>query len=185
MTAISRWMDRVLLVILGMLIVIDGCLFIYVRANYPTDDPRVLYRFANESGPVAPPAGFTSKGVRASVETANATGWAIRYAALHCGYCRKDEPLWNPLKTDLQRLGYSVIVIVPHAEDEFPTSSLLGASQEVYVDMEWIRHFRLESTPTLLIFDAKRGLIWSHEGTLNPADPARAITTINYWMRNR
>ena len=84
-------------------------------------------------------------------------------------------------------MGYRVIVVVPTARDEYPnnTETPIGAQQESYINMEWIKQFRLTMTPTLLIFDPHQGLIWSHQGMLEPSDQTAAIRAIKFWKEEK
>jgi len=90
---------------------------------------------------------------------------------------------WHPLSTTLQQLGYQVIILVPAAKDEYPkgAETPVGAPQESYVNLEWIRKFRLTKTPTLLIFNPRQELIWAHQGVLSSNDSISAIKTVKSW----
>jgi thioredoxin-related protein len=84
------------------------------------------------------------------------------------------------LAEELKKMGYQIIIVVPAPENEYSNNSQIpqGAPQESYVDMEWVKQFRLTVTPTLLVFDHAKGLIWSHEGVLDNGDPSAVIRKI-------
>ena len=178
----STWIDYGVATLLGLMIVADAAMYLHMRTLTGREDQNLalLSRFPGKQGISSPPDGFTSEGMRVEITPKTQLGWAVRYASPGCEYCREDEHLWSQLSSKLQQLHYQVIVIVPNARDEFPNDSETpkGALQEAFVNMEWIRQFRLSSTPTLLIVDRNQGLIWSRQGTLNPADPSSAVRAI-------
>jgi hypothetical protein len=177
----SKWIHRLVIIVLGLVIVWDGCLFLYVKtvAGRATQDSDLLYRSNETHRLTIPPDGFTSNDLKADVNTSGKPGWIVRYTALGCEYCQADEPMWRRLSSELRKLGYQVIVIVPTTRDEYPSDSktLVGAQQESLVNVGWIKQFRLNVTPTLLIFDTNRGLIWSHQGMLGEHDVESAFHT--------
>ena len=182
MSSKTLWIDRGVTIVLGLMIALDGVLFIYVKAAVErvSRDVTPYYRAAGEQGMVQPPEGFTSSGDKVELAGQRQLGWAVRYAAKNCQYCRKDDSLWIPLGRQLMQLGYQVIVIAPSTQDEYPdnTQPPPGALQESLVNMDWAKQFRLTVTPTLLIFDRTQGLIWAHTGMLQPADPQSVIKEI-------
>lgn len=113
-------------------------------------------------------------------------GFAVRYASSGCPFSRIDEQ-WNVLAPKLQERGLQVVVLLPNAQDEFSKDALVPkeAQQEAYVSIEWIKRYRLTLTPTLLIFDAHRRLIWHREGSLRPADTRAAIRAIDTARQSR
>ena len=113
------WLDNSVIFLLGLIIAVDGALFLYVRAAvaHSIQDPSLLYRFA-EYSPTPPPDGLTSNGVKVKIVPKRNSGWAVRYAAKACEYCRADETLWRGLSAELKELGYQVIVVVPTQRDE-------------------------------------------------------------------
>jgi hypothetical protein len=156
-------------------------LYFYVRnSSNAVEDPSYLYRFADSRERVPPPDGYTSKGMRVGIASGKQSGWVVRYSAKGCEFSRKDDLLWNKLESKIRDMGFQVIVTVPSAKDEYPNDSeaLGGALQETYVNIAWIKQFRLRVTPTLLIFDFTGRLIWSHQGMLGPNDPKSALRAI-------
>lgn len=173
--------ERAVVAIVGVMIVVDVGLFFYVRSVRGTvHAPSLLYRFPDEPMSVSPPAGFKSGGLKVSIPENNMY-WVVRYVARRCPYCQKDELLWSPLKSKLQQMGVPVIVVVPDARDDYPSNAvaLQGCLQEDYVDISWIRQIRLITTPTLLIFEHRRGLIWFHQGMLTAGDSHDVVDAIN------
>jgi len=181
-------MKRCIGVALGMLIVLDS--FLYLQAKTKLDhvaqDTTILYRSPDKTNTIGPPDGFNSSSIKVDITRKSNKGWVVRYAAKNCEFCRADEPRWNQMSADLQRLGYSVIFIVPQASEAYPDNSLalMGTREEVYVNLEWVKRFRLSMTPTLLIFAPDQKLLWFHQGALGPADPASAFRTIELWNHN-
>lgn len=167
--------------VLALLILLDGILLLYVRtvAN-ASQDPNLLYRYTEDHVPVSQPDGYTARDVKIDAAASKKSGWAVRYAARECKFCQRDEALWNRLASELQRMGYVITVVVPSGRDAYPDDRLTpkGAQQEVYVNLAWIEHFRLTVTPTVLVFDSERGLIWAHQGMLDQADPESALRAI-------
>ena len=161
---------------------VDGVMFAFVswQGRHPSRALTDFYRLPASRLSDAPPNGYTSAGSKDVFDAKNDPGWVVRYAAVDCRYCREDEPLWHQLSTKLQRRGYKVIVMVPAARDAYPSNAeaLDGATQEVFVSMSWITRFRLNGTPTLLIIERERGLIWAHDGMLDAEDSAAALKAI-------
>jgi hypothetical protein len=196
----SRSINGGVILLLGVMIAADGAMILRVRAAaahgvheedflcrpgakaaavYGVHHADPLDRFARKLEPIPPPDGFTAKGVRVGIVPGRRAGWAVRYAANRCVYCRRDNTTWNRLAAELQRLGYQVIDVVPSAKDHYPNDAApRGAPQEAYVSVKWIRRFRLTVTPTLLIFGPDQRLIWSRQGMLYPADPKSAVRVI-------
>lgn len=172
---------RCITLALGVAISIDGGLYLYARASIDriARHTDLMYRSPGEREIVPPPDGYTSSASMVSIPTAG-SGWAIRYASKDCQFCRADEPQWKLLSTELQRRGYRVIVVVPDAKEEYSPDapSLAGAQQEAYVNIAWIKQFRLSVTPTLLLFAPNQTLIWAHEGALGAADRDSALRAV-------
>jgi hypothetical protein len=184
---ILRWANQGVMLLLGLMIVLDGGMLLYWKAvgddsTRTADVQNVdhVYRLAGTHGSIAPPEGYTAAGVKVSIGSKSRSGWAVRYGTEKCEYCRQDKPRWVELSTALQRLGYQVVYIPPYANLGYPDDALTpsGARQQVYVGMEWIRHFRLVVTPTVLIFGPEGQLIWSHRGTLSSDGPQSAVRAI-------
>ena len=129
---------------------------------------------------VSPLIGFRSNGTPIPVSTDDAPGWVLRFASIRCHYCKKDEAFWSPLSKKLRDMGYKLIMVSPTAADAYPHEYEMssGALQEAFLDMDSIRSLRLTMTPTLLIFDRRHGLIWSHNGTLDATSSAAALQVV-------
>jgi hypothetical protein len=178
---IIRRLDGLLTIVLAFVIVACCVTFICVKkVNYSAQDSSLILRTSGGLDAAAPPDGFLATGVSLHSSTNKHNGWVVRYAAKECKYCRLDGPVWAQLKDDLQRRGYQIFVVVPSARDEFPSDSkdVAEAQEETYVNVKWIKLYRLSVTPTLLIFNGKHGLIWSHQGMLDSHDPGSAMRAI-------
>jgi len=182
---IMRPVTNALVVILMLLTIADGCLFLYIRGAHTNASENVafLHRIADASEPIKPPTGIDLHQAIVKTERTDLSGWAIRYASVSCPYCRKDNVQWELLGTKLKAAGYQLVVMVPALKDAYLEGAVVptGTLQEVFVELGWIRHFRLSATPTLLLFDRKAGLIWGHEGTLSADDVASAVRTVDVW----
>jgi len=176
MIARDIWLERISLLILGLVIVIDGILFIYVRYNLDSfaKDTSLLYRAGRESSPAQDPIGYTSTG--AKIVPATKGGLAVRFASKDCQFSRADAANWNAISSEFHRRGYDVIIVVTKVEEQYPSDApeLKAAHQEAYVDMGWIERFRLTLTPTLLIFAPSKQLMWAHQGALRAEDVSSA-----------
>ena len=171
----------VLLVVLGLVTLTDGALWLGVHhLIYAESRDTQLYRMPAYQ-PDIPPDGISVDGKRIRLAPSSTPLWAIRYAAQGCEYCREDEPVWNDLATALRAHGFVVITVVPSARDGRPDDNAVLSSdrEEVYVNIGWIKRYRLSMTPTVLIFKRDRGLVWQHQGTLARADVDSAIHTIS------
>lgn len=157
-----------------MVLAADGTMFLYVRDANGAQGVDLLYR--TKDGPIPLPEGFTSDGARVGSDGEHAAGLVVRYAAAMCPYCRADRQ-WVPLSARLQRRGYRVVFILPFAKDRYADKDVIprGAPQEAYISMEWIRHFRLTLTPTVLMFGPHQNLVWAHQGVLSASDVRSAI----------
>jgi hypothetical protein len=176
-----RIVERNIAIMLAGMIFLDLVLFIRVSAaerRYQDVSLNSVLRPATGSGIIPPPNGFLRDGTRLDTSGAR-TGWAIRYAGADCPYCLKDTQ-WNFLASKLQNAGVHVIVLLPGPQQAFSKDRLVpeGAPQEAFVTTEWIRHFRLVVTPTLLLFDSHQHLIWHREGMLDPSDVSSALRAV-------
>ena len=108
------------------------------------------------------------------------SGVAVRYASSQCGFSARDEE-WKGLASLLKERGIPVVVLLPRAEFAFPQDALVPAeaTQVAYLSADWIKRYPLALTPTLLIFDADRRVVWHREGTLGPGDTKSAIRAID------
>jgi hypothetical protein len=133
----------------------------------------------------ASPLGFDRSGARVDIPP-RVTGLAIRYASSRCPYCRGDKE-WHDLAARLRKRGLFVILLLPAARDEFKREAVVpdGAPQEAYVSIGWIKRYRLTATPTLLLFDEGRRLIWHREGQLRIADTHAALQAVDTAARRR
>jgi len=185
---IEKITNRVIFPFLVVVILFDSGLWIYLKAAeiYGPQDPNLVYRSQAHPQYIPPPIGFSKENQNVS-PVANANGrWAIRYASPKCHFSEEDEKRWSKLASQLRIKGYQIITLVPDGERSYSVGAQsLGPSlQEVYVDLGWLKHFRLSGTPTLLIFEGSHGLIWSHQGELSIFDPINALHEIDYWGKH-
>jgi hypothetical protein len=178
----SRLLNKGVPILIGLLVVVDGAMILRYRtaiAAHSAQDSALLYRSPGERGLIPFPDGYTAKGEKINIVLHSQAGWAVRYAAKGCLYCRNDKQ-WGVLSNELQRRGYQVIVVTSSAREAYPEGDLVprGAAQEAFVRMEWIKRFRLVGTPTLLIFGPDQRLIWSHQGMLSADDQQSAVRAI-------
>jgi len=133
-----------------------------------------------------PPTGFTGDDQRTVAVSSASRGWAVRYASTNCHFCRDDQKRWSGLAEQLADKGYQIVTIVPDSQESYSADGLVpkASVQQAYVDLGWLKNFRLSATPTLLLFDSKHGLIWAHKGTLSIADPIDAMHKVSYWEKH-
>lgn len=105
-----------------------------------------------------------------------AQGTAVWYASKECPYCQRDEE-WEALAPLLAADGMRVLILLPFSAHGFPPDSRKQQHglQIAFIAREWITHFPLNVTPTLLILDGDDRLVWHKRGVLSPADSARAL----------
>ena len=140
------------------------------RTHFDSEDTPMSYQ---------QPIGFAQGG--APLDFANSgSGFAVRFASDKCPFSRGDEQ-WKALAPMLQVRGIPITALLPSAEQAFPTFSMVpfGAPQAAYISIDWMKRYRLSLTPTLLIFDADRRLVWHREGALTPVDVKAAVRAID------
>jgi len=181
----SQWIERLIIFTVCVLAIMDGVLYSRVRAGIDrfAQSSESIYRLREEHSAISPPDGFTVTGAREIPKWLPPSGWAVRYASNNCGYCKQDEARWTRMATELRRLNFQIVTVVPESRDAYPANAeaLKQTDQIVFVDIGWLKNFRLDKTPTLLIFDPRHGLIWSHRGVLETEDQGSAMRTIKKW----
>lgn len=177
-----RWIDRVVIVLVGLMITADGLMILYVYRTAVHRSHKIdsFYRDGTSTTMIPPPVGFSAKGERVLTVPRRQKGWAVRFYAKECHFCQQDERRWGQVASELRRLGYRIILVAPNSRELDPDDSQasIGAQQEAYVSMEWISRLRLAVTPTLLIFGPDQRLIWANQGTLSWADRQSIVRTI-------
>lgn len=178
-----KWIEKILVMVVLVLTIVDAALLIAVRymANTVNTDVSHIYRDPDIRAALTPPMGFSASGDKLSSSFPGQGGWAVRFASQNCHFCKQDEYLWAKMATKLASKHVPIYVVVPSARDAYAPGAQTQASviQESYVNVGWIKEFHLTKTPTLLIFDGRRGLIWSHEGTLNSVDITSAARIVD------
>lgn len=129
--------------------------------------------------------GFARDGSPVELAHAN-SGYAVWYGSHNCPFCRREEE-WGRLSLKLQQKGLRVLVLLPGAGDEFPGDRLKpkDALQIAYASADWLKQYPLFVTPTLLIFDANKQLIWHHRGMLDADKAADALRAVDGTNRSR
>jgi thioredoxin-related protein len=81
------------------------------------------------------------------------------------------------LKSQLVKKGYRIYRIPPTWDESYSNSApeVASETQISYVDVSWMKWYRLTSTPTTLLFDGHGKLIWSHIGTMDKDDQKSAM----------
>lgn len=169
---IGKLITVVLIIIMG----INAFMLIRLRMVLNTDavlrENKASYTF---------PDGFTPEGLKISQDESSvpASGWVVRYASKGCVYCMLDFE-WEWLVPQLEQRNYRSIVLLPKEEDRFDEDRIVPrtAQQMAFVKMDWLKQFRFTGTPTVIIFDNKGHVLWSHYGILKEADYKSAEKTI-------
>jgi hypothetical protein len=175
----GRLVDTGVSVVLASLLALDG--FMVVR--------NTLFR---RPGNFAPRSAVLVDGISPRLENAYAgdataavastpaqRGYVLRYSSQSCQYSRNDL-LWPNLAEAFVKNHFAVSVLIPdHASallenQVFPKS----ARQIAYVPLDWIAHFQLTVTPTILAFDADGRLLWHRVGMLRGVDVQEAMAAI-------
>jgi len=170
---------NVAILLLGM-IVLDVVLLVRVSAaNRRVQSIDTVLRSAAKNEVIPKPEGFARDGTRLNISDSG-KGWAIRYAEVGCKYCASDAQ-WKLLASKLQEAGFEIIVLLPSPKGEYPQDGLVpkGIQQAAFMNVEWIKHFRLSVTPTILLFDNRQRLLWQRQGVLDSQDVASAVRVIN------
>jgi hypothetical protein len=173
-------LERLATALLLLMVLVDGVLTAVALAERQRLQSATAHMTREGvRGPTPEPDGFDRSGAPIDF-VPGSTGLAVRYASGMCPYCRRDNG-WDILAPALRKRGFQVIVLLVTAKDEFTKDAVVpqGAPQVAYVSMEWIKRFRLVATPTLLLFDASRRLIWHHEGQLGLADTKNAVRAVD------
>jgi len=106
-------------------------------------------------------------------------GYVLRYSSQSCQYSRNDL-LWPTLADAFAKNNFDVSVLIPDhtsalLENEvFPKS----ARQIAFVPLDWMNHFQLTVTPTILAFDAGGRLVWHRVGMLRGVDVENAMAAM-------
>jgi hypothetical protein len=177
---IWRIVERNVAFLLMGMIVLDLVLFVRnSSAERRIENLDVVVKSVMGSEAIPKPVGFRRDGTRIDVSSAR-KGWVIRYAGNGCKFCLQDTQ-WKNLAGNLQHAGFDVIVLLPGPQEEFPKNHLVpeGAPQEAFIDSEWIKHFRLLVTPTVLLFDSHQRLIWHRQGMLGSSDVSSALDAVS------
>lgn len=181
MKALMRILSAAVIVSLAVIAMTDVVIVGYialVRRSF--HDSKYFYRETANRAVNSRPAGYTFSGERVTADSGVETGWAIRYAAQFCRYCREDEAKWQSVKRTLASRRYSIVTIPVTAGDSYPegANALSGSVQISYVDVEWIKQYRLSATPTTLIFNKSGQMIWRHAGVMSDDDEESALQAI-------
>ena len=170
-------------VLLAGVTVADVTLFSWltVLAHRAATDPAPFVREKTDWAASIRPHGFSAAGTEVSVSSSSDKGWAVRYATAGCRFCRADQPKWSALKTELVARGFHIYDIPPYLLN-LPSGESAGQKDETaiaFIDIGWMKQYRLTGTPTTLIFDRHGKIIWAHAGTMDEQDQKSALLTIS------
>ncbi len=176
----------VLYAILALLICVDIGLsgYIFLENHNRTVMLADYFRNGLEAKSTNQPVGYSSTGMRLNVVPGTGKGWVVRYASTKCEFCRADEAQWSALKSLVINAGYHIYYISPDGMNSYmdrpaeqPTETQIS-----FVDIDWMKRYRLTGTPTTLLFNNCGNLIWAHTGTMSAVDQqdvSRALTEAN------
>jgi len=119
------------------------------------------------------PDGFTPEKTKITWDESlpHPSGWVVRYASSGCIFCKLDYE-WEYLASQLERLNYRTIILLPNLESQLDDVSIIpkNAQQMAFVKMDWIKQFRFTGTPTVIIFDSNGRVLWHLNGMLKESD---------------
>ena len=140
---------------------------------------RAQYGSARDAGEAPVPEGFSPSASPVVAPAANRP-FAVWYGSDKCPFSKKDEQ-WGRVAATLQQKGVEVFVLLPDAAQAFPAESVkpAAAQQLAFVNGEWLKRYPVTITPSLLVFDADRKLIWHRWGMLRPEDASAAIRAVD------
>ena len=107
------------------------------------------------------------------------SGWVVRYVSRECIYCKLDYE-WERLVPQLERLNYRTILLLTKEADQLNQDQVVpkSAQQIAFIKMDWIKQFRFNGTPTVVIFDKNGRVLWHHTGIMNIANYKSAENVI-------
>lgn len=169
--------------LLALLIAGDGLLLVRFRgAQRRLVDAEGVPRPGAPMGALPELGGYSSTGARVWMQPDPRSCWVVRYEARDCEYCRfGDRRAWPVFATGLRRLGCATAILLPTSGEALRFSAEVfpaGTPQVAFVNMDWIQRFRLEVTPTTMVFGPHRRLIWYRIGMLAPGDRRAAESRI-------
>ena len=182
MKALMKMISATIIALLAIVAIADVVIYGYVISlRQSLRDPRVFYRGTAGTVANARPEGYALSSGRIELSSNSQTGWAVRYASRFCKFCQKDEPKWQSLKSRLASNKYSIFTIPVTAGESYSedANALSGTVQISYVDVGWIKQYRLSATPTTLIFNKNGQIIWTHAGTMTDDDEKSALHAID------
>ena len=185
MTLLKRSV-RLIYPLLAMLTVADAALFVYVTVTRHSLalSPAVFLRNPADSLPSAPPRGYSAQGIEAASPSPAGQGWAVRYTTPACPASHADEKQWGSLKAQLLSRGYRIYTIPPNTDLPAHARPSTDETQLMFVDVGWMRRYRLPGTPTLLLFNGRGQLIWTHAGTISHDDAKSALSAV-FWNNEK
>ena len=184
----KAWGERIkfgLYIAVGVMSVVNVSLYLYLTIlRHSVEASQLFLCDPTHEKPEAPNDGYSATGERVVFPSGSVRGVAIRYAWPGCPYCRADEQRWNTLKSQLVAKGYRIYVIPPAADDAYPIGSpeIADSTQITYVNVGWIKKYRLSATPTTLLLNCRTKIIWTHAGAMTEADQKSALQAVD-WNR--
>jgi hypothetical protein len=165
--------------------VADVSLFSYMTAltHRNATDSTPFVRDVPDSAAGIRPRGYSDAGIEVAASSMSDKGWAVRYTSPGCKFCRADEPKWSALKSELVASGYQVYDLLPSSSKR-PTVGHNDEMPIAFIDVGWMKQYRLTGTPTTLIFNRHGKIIWAHAGTMSDEDQKSALRTL-FWNKSR
>jgi len=163
---------------------VDVALFVYVtvaRHLIPSTGAFIRGETISEVG--SPPSGYSDEGEKIPAPKAG-HGWAVRYTTPECEFSRADRTPWSSLEGQLVARGYWIYEIAPRTGNlkVLRTSKETGKTHIAFVDVGWMKRYRLTATPTTVIFNERGKIVWTHVGTMGQDDQKSAVRAL-FWNR--
>ncbi len=169
--------------LLASAMITDAALLGYMSLVQRSDttSPYKYLRNASDTSLAIRPSGYSASGAMAEpVVPSPSQGWVIRYSTPGCEFSRADQKRWTNLKHALVSRGFRIYEIPPYASDLDRRSVEQDETQIAFVDVDWMKRYRLTGTPTTIVFDKRGHVIWAHVGTMNEDDQKSALWAL-FW----
>jgi hypothetical protein len=182
----KRFMEKISVaayVLLAVVATADVLMFAFVIfTKHAIRTPDGIFRDAQARKGGSPPRGFSTSGVPFSKRVDHGNGWVVHYASPTCVHCRTDEPRWSRLKMQLAAKGYEISQVPPAPSQAYAENApeLASETQISFVNVDWMKRFRLTATPTTLLFDRAGTLIWSQKGEMSEGDEKSAMYAVRW-----
>lgn len=169
--------------LLAVVTIADVTMYSYLKVltHQSATDSTPFVRNISGAAASLRPHGYSDAGVEVPAASSSDKGWAVRYTSLGCKFSRADEPMWRVLKSALVSGGYHIYDVAPYPLKRLPApAGDQHESQIAFIDVGWMKQYRLTGTPTTLIFNSHGRIIWTHSGTMDTEDQKSALQTISW-----